>query len=121
MRRRTVQLLQSAFSIAVVACREKSALVPPPLPTATASTTNSMRQASSTSDASGQPPAAPSAIAVSISPSERRPGQRCLGAVVAGLHPGVAVDYLELRLDYYPQREHEVVTAGQSGKPCASA
>ena len=122
MRSRTFYLLNSAFSLAILACREKAALVPPPTPTPSsqASQTSRVGQASSTTDAARVPEASPTR-AVTIAPTESRPGQRCLGSLVAALHPGVAVDYLELRLDYYPQREHEVVTAGQSGKACASA
>lgn len=52
-----------------------------------------------------------------------RPGQRCDGALVAALTPATPVDYLELRLDYYPPRSNtrEVVHAGTVGTPCATA
>lgn len=111
MRRRTFHLLQATFTLAVAACRDPSAGSGRPAPSASTSAPPSTASA---------PPAAPTTT-VTAEPTSRRPGQRCTGALVAGLRPSEPVDYLALRLDYYPQGSHEVVLAGPKGAACARA
>lgn len=113
MRRRTFHLLQATFTLAVAACRDPSARSGAPPPPASSAPLSSTA-------ASTAPPAAPTTT-VTAEPTARRPGQRCTGALVAGLRPSEPVDYLALRLDYYPQGAHEVVLAGPKGAACARA
>jgi len=110
MTQRTTAWLEAAFSLALVACREKAAAVAPPTPLSPSAVPRSLAIANT------EP-----TTTVSERPDELRPGQACAGSLVPALHPGVPVDYLELRLDYYPERAHEIVIAGHAGTPCATA
>lgn len=104
MRRPTFQILSTAFTLAALGCKkEPLAEPPPPLPPPSVPT----------------PTATSSVFTTKIAPGEKRYGQRCAGDLVANLKPAKPVDYLELRLDYYPDRNtREIVVAGSKGEPC---
>lgn len=107
MRRPTFQILSTAFTLAALGCKKEPLAEPPP---------------PSTPPAVPEPPATASVFTTRTPPNEKRSGQRCAGALVANLKPGKTVDYLELRLDYYPDRTtHEIVIAGSRGEPCKDA
>jgi len=118
MHLRTSAVLEAAFSLALAACREKTTAVAPPTPPSTLTqVSGSGANATVTAPSANAEPTS----TVIEPPDERRMGQACAGAIVSALHPGAPVDYLELRLDYYPQRTHEIVIAGHTGMPCATA
>lgn len=109
MRRQTFQILSATFTLAVLGCKkEPLPEPPPPVPTTTPTVTSQ--------------PATVTTTTIRQTPTERRYGQRCGGDLVPGLEPAQAVDYLELRLDYYPDpSKHEIVIAGSKGDACANA
>jgi hypothetical protein len=104
MRRPTFHVLSTAFTLAALGCKKEPLPEPPP-PVPSAPT----------------PTATSSVTTTTLAPGEKRYGQRCGGEVVANLKPAKAVDYLELRLDYYHEQKHEIVVAGSRGEPCAQA
>lgn len=105
--RRTFQVLSAGFTLAIAGCKkEPLPEPPPPLPPPSVPT----------------PAATSSTFTTRMAPTEKRYGQRCAGELVANLKPARPVDYLELRLDYYPDRNtHEIVIAGSRGEPCKDA
>lgn len=107
MRRPTFHILSTAFTLAAIGCKKEPLVEPPPpLPPPSVPT----------------PSATSSVFTTTMKPSEKRYGQRCAGELVANLKPAKPVDYLELRLDYYPDRNtHEIVIAGSKGEPCKDA
>ena len=137
MSRRTLALLQAAFAAAIASCAAPSAPpsadparagdAKPPEPTALAPSADSTPTAppSATSAAPEMPPpptaTPPGSVVVIGAPNERRLGQRCLGSVVAGLHPRDPVDSLELRFDYRPAGPPQLVVTGRRGVPCSRA
>lgn len=107
LRSRTTYVLRAAFSGAIaIACRDRAEGVAPPAPPTVSA-----------------PPlrGAPSASTVASAPIAKRMGQRCDGSTLSAIKPAIPVDYLELRMDLYPQGVHEIVHAGTTGTACGSA
>jgi rubrerythrin len=107
MRRTTTfHLLSAGFALAALGCKKEPLPEPPP-PVPLPST----------------PPAvsAPAPVTIMAADAPLRYGQRCPGSIVSKLKPKEPVDYLELRIDYYYDRNRQIFVAGPQGEACKNA
>lgn len=136
MRRRTLALLQAAFSTVLASCAQPPPVVTPSEPSAPnapptqepVSTAAPLPMAAATTPTPPvvAPPSPPkpdrtAPTFVEGNPNTRSSSQLCPGNLIPSLRPGRPVDSLEMRVIRETNERVEIVVMGRAGSPCGTA